>query len=65
MISYSTMVVHVKKNSLKYEDIKTPYDVVVTEQKQEQSQEEIQKQLKEAAEYWKRIDAKRNGKTDN
>ena len=63
MMAYSSMVVHVKKGSLKYSDIKTPYDDEEIE-KEQLSPEEIKKQLLESKAFWEKQD-KKNEQTDN
>lgn len=64
MIAYSSMVVHVKKGSLKYSDIKTPYDDEEVE-KEQLSSEEIQKQILESKAFWEAKDKKKHEQTDN
>lgn len=64
MMAYSSMIVHVKKGSLKYEDIRTPYDNEKVE-KEQLSEEEIRKQLMESKAFWEKRDKEKNGKTNN
>ena len=63
-MAYSSMVVHVKKGSLKYSDIKTPYDDEEIE-KEQLSEDEIKKQLLESKAFWELKDKKKNEQTNN
>ena len=65
MISYYNVVPHLKKGKqFNLSDIPIPYDDEIKENEQP-TEEEVKAQLKEAAEYWKKVDSKRDGKTDH